>query len=109
MITTTTSTSIKVNPARRARMTLLRFRIPIADVGVDAFPARLPVRAEREKVVFAAMRAGVDVLVIVAPGVLARLLHVAARAPMADGRVRRLLHERAQPLVGGRVFGVVEP
>ena len=109
MITTTTRISISVKPAAlRLPLTALFLGVPVADVRVDAFAAGLAVRAEREQVEVAAARAGIEVLVLVAPGILADALHVAARAPVADGRVARLLDECAQALVGARVLRVVE-
>src|SRR5690349_19453705 len=111
MITTTTRISMRVKPlevsGRRARGLLL-VGIPVTDVGVGPFAARLVVRTERVEVVFAAMSARVHIHVVVAPRVLADALDVAARLPVTDGRVRWLRREGAETEVRGRVAGVVE-
>src|SRR5687767_6026685 len=86
MITTTTSISISVKPAPCRRGSLLPlFNIPVADVGVGPFAARLRIRTQGEEVILAAMRAGVDVLIVVTPWILACLLYVPPRPPVADG------------------------
>src|SRR5689334_23192028 len=117
MITTTTSTSMRVNPrgARRAPGARLRREatlvgdVPVADVGIDAITARSAIGSEAVQVVLLAVRAGEDILIVIAPGVLADALQVAAGAPVLDRRIGRLCGECQQALLGGRVFRVVEP
>src|SRR5215510_19666 len=88
MMRTTTRISMSVNPCElrpaRARSALfLVLGIPVTDIGVGTFAARLVVGAERVEVVLLAVRAGIDVLIVVAPRVLADALDVAARTPVA--------------------------
>src|SRR5215472_4413436 len=114
MITTTTRISTRVKPAPRGKTrnfagTPLVADIPVADVGIDAIATGGTVSSEAEEVVLLAVRARVDVLVVVPPRVLADALQVAARAPVLDRRVGRLRHERLQALLGGRILRVVEP
>src|SRR5262245_51672337 len=108
MIRTTTSSSMSVKPLECCLVRALLLGIPITDVGVRSFAARLIVGAEGVQIVFAAVRAGVHVLIVVPPGVLADALDVAARTPVADRRIRRLRRQRGQPLIGGRVARIVE-
>src|SRR5689334_2829236 len=120
MISTTTISSMSVKPRSRdlrplsvdvspgVHRALLGF-IPVSDVGGGAFAAGLGIRAEREEVVLAAVRARIHVLVIVAPGILAHLLgEVAARSPVANGRVGRLSRQRCEALFRGRILRIVE-
>src|SRR5215469_15182704 len=112
MIATTTSNSIRVNPApprsprRRGRDGLLR-EVPVADVGIDAVAAGLAVGPEGAQVVGFAVRAGEGEHVIVPPGILADALDVAAGLPVLDRGIGRLRRERRKTLVVGRVLGVV--
>src|SRR5215831_981134 len=113
MITTTTriSTSVKPAPLRKARNfagTPLVGDVPVPDVGIDAIATGGAVSSQAEEVVLLTVAAGVDVLVVVSPGVLADALQVAARTPVLDAGVGRLRHERLQTLLGGGVLGVVE-
>src|ERR1700752_2286836 len=117
MMRTTTRISISVKPAppasarpraRDRRAARLVAEVPVADVGVDPLAPGLAVGAERVKVVLLAVRAGVDILILVPPGILAHALEVAARLPVPDARVGRLLHERLEALLRGRVLRVVE-
>src|ERR1017187_2504365 len=105
MISTTTSISMSVKPAggRKVRMRvgdrapvvlLLLIVVPISNVGVDALTARLTISAEREQVVLAAVRAGIDILVVVSPRIPGHALDVAPGSPVMDGRIGRLLRER---------------
>src|SRR6185437_2446005 len=116
MMATTTRISISVKPraagalaAGRRRRCGLVADVPVADVGIEAFTAGCAIGSEAEQVVLFAVRARVDVLVVVPPGVLADALQVAARAPVLDGRVGGLRDQRRQALLRGRVLGVVEP
>src|SRR5215468_4238775 len=117
MITTTTRISIRVKPQaapRAARASLLTEArllgdVPVADVGIEALAAGGVIGSEAVQVVFLAMRAGEDVLVVISPWILADALQVATRPPVLDGRVGRLRHERLQALLGRRVPRVVEP
>src|SRR5215467_2796601 len=82
--------------------------LPRPDVGGVALAARLAVRAQREHVDLAA-DAGVEVLVVVAPGILRELLQVAAGLPVARYVAAiGLLDERLQPLLVARVDAAVE-
>src|SRR5437870_13817164 len=83
--------------------------VPVADVRIDPFPAGLAIGAQGEQVVLPAVAAGIDVLIITAPRVLADPLDVTARAPVADGRIRRLYDQGLQTLLRRRVFRVVQP
>src|ERR1700735_4382870 len=104
MMTTTTSISTSVNPALRGARELrlrtaggragllpvgvltgagLGVQVPVADVGVLALATLLALGAEGIQVVLAPVRAGIDVLVVVPPGVFERaVLDVAALAPI---------------------------
>src|SRR5580692_3502176 len=130
MMTITTRISRRVNPPLRAplasrfstawRRVALRavgglsvagfgVQVPVADIRILAFPAFLAVGAKRVEVEFAAMGAGIDILIVEAPGILERaVLDVAALAPVADGRIRGLLDQGLQSLVRSRIFEVVE-
>src|SRR6185437_3786545 len=118
MMTTTTRSSRSVKPASRearlARQPVVRAatptslgEVPVANVGVGAVAARLIVGAQGEEVVGLSMRAGVDVLVRMPPGVTREPLNVRPM-PVSDGRVVGLLDERLQAVVRGRVDGVVQ-
>src|SRR5579863_3983468 len=107
MMATTTSSSISVKPAP-ARCAALLVEVPVADVGIDAVAARLAVGSERAQVVRLAVRPGKDVLVLVSPWILADALDVAAGLPVLDRGIGRLRDQRGEPLVVGRVLGVVE-
>src|SRR5580658_1602142 len=113
MMTTTTRSSTSVKPAaggsRRAGSARLVADIPVADVGIDAFTTRCTVGAEAGDVVFLAVGAGIDVLIVISPRILGDALDVAPGAPVLDGRIRRLRDERLQALLGGRIVRVVEP
>src|SRR5687768_8034256 len=86
------------------------FDVPVTEIRVVALATFLRVRAEGVEVVFAATRAWIDILVIIAPRILARAaLQISARPPVADVGIRRLLHERAQALIRGRILEVIEP
>ena len=83
--------------------------VPISDVGVDAFTARLPIGAQGKQVVVVSVSSGEDVLVLIAPGVLAHVLDVAAGSPVMDGRIGRLHRKCLQALIRTWVLGIVEP
>src|SRR6516164_1680839 len=106
--------AVTVEPAplgkpRNFAATPLVADIPVADVGIDAITAGSAVGSEAVEVVLLAVRARIDVLVLVPPGVFADALQVAARTPVLDRRVGRLRYERLQALLGGRVLRVVQP
>src|SRR5215813_10139543 len=112
VITTRISMSVKPRvrsqriPTRGARLVA---DVPVADVGIDTLAARLAIGAEAVEVIFLAVLAGVDVEIVIAPGVLVQVLDVAARLPVLDRGIGRLRDERRQALLAGRVLGVVEP
>src|SRR5215469_3435856 len=113
MMTTTTRISISVKPrAPRSPAGLIRAAslgdVPVTDVGINAITAWLSVGPEAEEVVLLAVLAGIRVLIVVAPRVLADPLNVAAGAPVPDRGIVRLARERLQSLLGGRVLGVVQ-
>src|SRR5580704_15383877 len=107
------SISISVNPAagrpgrRRRRLGRLLVEIPVTDVRIDAVAAGLAVGTEGADVVSLAVRAGEREHVVVAPGVLADALDVAALFPVLDRGIGRLRGERGEPLIVGRVLGIV--
>src|ERR1700680_852337 len=117
MMTTPIRISISVKPrtALGARLRAimapapLLAEVPVADVGIDALAADYPISSEAEQVVLLAVRARIHVLIVVAPGILADPLEVAAGSPVLDGRISRLGHKGRQPLLGGWVFRVVQP
>src|ERR1700758_5583309 len=117
MMTTTTRISISVKPAAGAALrpagalapAALVAHVPVADVGIDALAPGGSIGSHAEQVVLPAVRARVDVLIVVPPGILADPLQIAAGPPVLDGGVGGLGHERGEPLLGGRVFRVVEP
>ena len=69
-MTTRISSSVKPWAVWRRAEAQRSLRQPVAAVGVDAFAAFLVVGAEREQVVLA-VRAGIDIVVVVAPRILA--------------------------------------
>src|SRR5580658_6888738 len=88
----------------------LGIQVPVADVRILALATFLAVGAEGVHVVFATMRAGIDVLVVIAPGVFqVTVLDVAALLPIADGGIGGLFDQRLQPLIRGWILEVVEP
>src|SRR5579862_223416 len=113
MISTTISISISVNPAagrpgrRRRRLGGLLVEIPVTDVRIDAVAAGLAVGTEGADVVSLAVRAGEREHVVVAPGVLADALDVAALFPVLDRGIGRLRGERGEALIVARVLGIV--
>src|SRR6185437_5044663 len=118
MMTTTTSSSSSVKPASRdARLadvpavrgaTPISLReIPVANVGVGAVAARLIVGSQGEEIIGLSMCARVDVLVSMSPGVAGEPLEVGT-VPVGDRGIVRLLDERLQAVVRGRVRRVVE-
>src|SRR5687767_8330995 len=93
MMSTTTISSTRVKPADRPRGTGRRriegpvavgllALIPVSDIRVHAFAARLVVGPQRIQVVFVVVRAGEGVEVGVVPRILAHPLQVAARLPV---------------------------
>src|SRR5262249_16989064 len=113
---TTTSSSIRVNPAfrrppGRTKTVLVRTAestglLPGADVGVAAFAAGAAVGAEAVDVDLT-LHARVGVLVGVAPGVVGQLLEV--RLPVRRRRARGgLVHQGVQALVTAGIALVVE-
>src|SRR3954463_1177465 len=95
MITMTTSSSSSVKPpaARLRNAVVALFDVPVADVGIGSFTARLPVGTERIEVVVT-VGARRDVGIIVAPRILAERVDITALLPVAHVRVGRLRHER---------------
>src|SRR5689334_23182 len=92
------STSVKpvgAKPGPRrtegAARTELLLDVPIPDVGIGSFATFLAVGAPRVQVVLLPMRAGEDVLVRIAPGILAHALDVTAFAPVAHRGIVRSL------------------
>jgi hypothetical protein len=83
-------------------------QVPVSDIRIGALTAGLVVGSQGVEIVFFAMRAGILVMIVVTPRVLAGVLQVAARAPVADRRIGRLLHEGSETLFRSRVFRVVE-
>src|SRR5512143_962436 len=107
MMTTSTSSSVKPEAAAAAgRRRDVLIVVPVAVVGIGALATRLAIGAEGEEVVVA-VRARRDVLVVVAPRILAQVLDVAALLPVLDVGVGRLLHERLEALLGRRIAEVV--
>src|SRR5665213_49069 len=79
--------------------------IPVANVGIFAFAAFLAVGAEGIQVVLVAVRAGIHILVVIAPRVLeGAVLDVAALAPVADGGVGGLLDQGLEALIRAGVL-----
>src|SRR5512146_1114349 len=119
MIRTTTKSSSSVNPAclearLRARAAVasgatprLLGEVPVADIGVGTVATLLVVGAQRVQVIGLSMRAWIRVLVRMSPGVIGKPLHVGP-VPMRHRGVVRLLDQRLQAVVSGRVLGVVE-
>src|SRR5579863_25948 len=115
MITTTIRISSSVKPraaepvrrgGRRARG--LVADVPVADVGVDAFATGRSVGPQAEEVVLLAVGAGIDVLIVVAPRVLADALDVAPGPPVLDRGIGGLGRQCRKSLLAGRVLGVVQ-
>src|ERR1700683_4676694 len=107
MMTTTTMISISVKPAahapvrrrRPAHTARLVADVPVADLGITALTPGRAVAAEGVHVVLLAVRARICVLIVVAPGVLADPLQVAARLPVLDRRIGRLGQQGRQGLL----------
>src|SRR5690348_15801471 len=115
MMNATIASSMSVKPRifrPRARDDAARtaslLEVPVANDGIAAFAAFLAVGAERIEVVLLAVSSGVDVLVRVAPRILADALDVATLAPVAHRRIFRTLHECRETKIGARIFEVVE-
>src|SRR5579862_5282565 len=99
MMTTTTMISTSVKPPLDLRRAIrsgtgartgveLGIQVPVANVRIFALATFLTVGAEGVEVIVATMGTGIDILVVVAPGVLeGSFLDIAALAPVADGGV----------------------
>src|SRR5256886_12380937 len=87
-------------------MLLLPARVPWRDVGVLAFPARLPVAALGPEVVVAVLARAAAVLVSVAPRVLGYGLLEIRAVPVGHARTPL---ERVEALACRRVGAGVEP
>src|SRR6056297_400766 len=105
MMTITTSSSMSEKPARSRAGRGLSVDRPVAYFGVDAFAARLPVRAVGKDVELAVLP-GVKVAIGVVPGIARQLVEVRP-APVPDTLVVRLLHQRFEPEVRARIARVV--
>src|ERR1700722_5186484 len=110
MMATTTRISMSVKP--RARPPPMReclvADVPVTDVGIDSLATGSAVGSVGKEVVLLAVGARVDVLVVIAPGVLADALQVATGLPVLDRRIGRLGDERGEALIGSRVLGVLQ-
>jgi hypothetical protein len=82
--------------------------VPVPDICIGALTAGLVIGSQGVEIEFFAMCAGILVMIVAAPRVLADVLQVAARAPVTDRRIGRLLQEGRETLLRGRVFRVVE-
>src|SRR5579863_3524389 len=108
MIKSTTATSISVKPRERPgprAPKTERLVVPRADL---TFAIWFAARSITEDIYFA-MHAGVEILVIVSPGILRQTINVAAGAPIVGNVTRlRFLHQRLQALLGARIAAVIQ-
>src|SRR5262245_1863929 len=107
MMNATIASSSSVKPCD-ARRTASLLEVTVANVGIDDFAAFLAIGTERVEVVFLAVQSREQVLVRVAPRILADALDVAALAPVAHGRIVWPLRQRREAEIGARILVVVE-
>src|SRR5947209_5358633 len=98
MMVTTTSISISVTPRRAL--------FPTDDIGIDPFAAGLSIGAQADDIGQVAMLARKLVHVVVAPGILGKLLIQVRTVPLR--RIAGLGAQRRQSLLGGGEVAVVE-
>src|SRR5689334_10026862 len=114
MMNTTIMISISVKPASRCRQweramrKVLLTEVPVANVGIGAFTAVLAIGSKRVEVVLLSSRAREDVLVGMAPRIVADAFDVSAFAPVAHVGVVWPLRECLDTEIGARVGVVVE-
>ena len=82
-----------------------------ADVRVGVFSASLAISAQRVEVVSGAVAAGLEIAIVVAPGIFWHCLgpQIAVGPPVAHGRIVGFLDQRLEPLVARRIAEVVHP